>query len=176
MDEVQSGIGRMGYLYGYMKYEIEPDILTSAKGLGGGIPIGATLTKNDIATSLSTGTHGSTFGGNPMACAVSNKIIEIVSDPKFLIEVQKKEELMMNLLLEINSETKTFSDLRSSGLWICCDIKNADAFDLLDKCYENGLILVTAGNKALRFAPALNISEDDIKQGLENLTKALNQL
>ena len=176
MDEVQSGVGRMGYLYGYMKYEIDPDILTSAKGLGGGIPIGATLTKNDIASSLSTGTHGSTFGGNPMACAVSNKIIEIVADPEFLIEVQKKEELMMNLLLEINSETKTFSDLRSSGLWICCDIKNADAFDLLDKCYENGLILVTAGNKALRFAPALNISEDDIKQGLENLTKALNQL
>ena len=176
MDEVQSGIGRMGYLYGYMKHEIEPDILTSAKGLGGGIPIGATLTKNDIASSLSTGTHGSTFGGNPMAFAVSNKIIEIVSDPGFLIEVRKKEELMMKLLSEINSETKTFSDLRSSGLWICCDIKNADAFDLLNKCYENGLILVTAGNKALRFAPALNISEDDIRQGLENLTKALNQL
>ena len=176
MDEVQSGIGRMGYLYGYIKYEIEPDILTSAKGLGGGIPIGATLTKNDIASSLSTGTHGSTFGGNPMACAVSNKIIEIVSDPGFLIEVQKKEELMMNLLSEINSETKTFSDLRSSGLWICCDIKDLDAFELLDKCYENGLILVTAGNKALRFAPALNISEDDISEGLGNLTKALNQI
>jgi len=176
MDEVQSGIGRMGYLYGYIKYEIEPDILTSAKGLGGGIPIGATLTKNDIASSLSTGTHGSTFGGNPMACAVSNKIIEIVSDPGFLIEVQKKEELMMNLLSEINSETKTFSDLRSSGLWICCDIKDLDAFELLDRCYENGLILVTAGNKALRFAPALNISEDDINEGLGNLTKALNQI
>ena len=176
MDEVQSGIGRMGYLYGYIKYEIEPDILTSAKGLGGGIPIGATLTKNDIASSLSTGTHGSTFGGNPMACAVSNKIIEIVSDPGFLIEVQKKEEIMMNLLSEINSETKTFSDLRSSGLWICCDIKDLDAFELLDKCYENGLILVTAGNKALRFAPALNISEDDINEGLGNLTKALNQI
>ena len=176
MDEVQSGIGRMGYLFGYIKYEIEPDILTSAKGLGGGIPIGATLTKNDIASSLSTGTHGSTFGGNPMACAVSNKIVEIVSDPGFLIEVQKKEELMMNLLSEINSETKTFSDLRSSGLWICCDIKDLDAFELLDRCYENGLILVTAGNKALRFAPALNISEDDINEGLGNLTKALNQI
>ena len=176
MDEVQSGIGRMGYLYGYIKYEIEPDILTSAKGLGGGIPIGATLTKNDIASSLSTGTHGSTFGGNPMACAVSNKIIEIVSDPGFLIEVQKKEKIMMNLLSEINSETKTFSDLRSSGLWICCDIKDLDAFELLAKCYENGLILVTAGNKALRFAPALNISEDDINEGLGNLTKALNQI
>jgi acetylornithine/N-succinyldiaminopimelate aminotransferase len=176
MDEVQSGIGRTGHLYGYMKYEIEPDILTSAKGLGGGIPIGATLTKNKIAPSLSTGTHGSTFGGNPMACAVSNKVLEIVSDPTFLNEVQHKEKLMMDLLQEISSKTQAFSGLRSSGLWICCDIKDVDAFELLDRCYENGLILVTAGNKALRFAPALNISEDDISEGLENLTKALNQI
>ena len=66
--------------------------------------------------------------------------------------------------------------MRSSGLWICCDIKQIDAFDLLNKCYENGLILVTAGNKALRFAPALNISEDEIQQGLDSLTKALNQI
>jgi acetylornithine/N-succinyldiaminopimelate aminotransferase len=176
MDEVQSGIGRTGHLYGYMKYGIEPDILTSAKGLGGGIPIGATLTKNNIAPSLSTGTHGSTFGGNPIACAVSNKVLEIVSNPTFLDEVQLKEKLMMDLLKEISSKTHVFSGLRSSGLWICCDIKDVDAFELLDRCYENGLILVTAGNKALRFAPALNISEDDISKGLGNLTKALNQI
>ena len=176
MDEVQSGIGRTGHLYGYMKYGIEPDILTSAKGLGGGIPIGATLTKNNIAPSLSTGTHGSTFGGNPIACAVSNKVLEIVSNPTFLDEVQLKEKLMMDLLKEISSKTHVFSGLRSSGLWICCDIKDVDAIELLDRCYENGLILVTAGNKALRFAPALNISEDDISEGLENLTKALNQI
>ena len=176
MDEVQSGIGRTGHLYGYMKYGIEPDILTSAKGLGGGIPIGATLTKDNIAPSLSTGTHGSTFGGNPIACAVSNKVLEIVSNPTFLDEVQVKEKLMMDLLKEISSKTHVFSGLRSSGLWICCDIKDIDAFELLDRCYENGLILVTAGNKALRFAPALNISEDDINEGLGNLTKALNQI
>ena len=176
MDEVQSGIGRTGHLYGYMKYGIEPDILTSAKGLGGGIPIGATLTKDNIAPSLSTGTHGSTFGGNPIACAVSNKVLEIVSNPSFLDEVQLKEKLMMDLLKEISLKTHIFSGLRSSGLWICCDIKDIDAFELLDRCYENGLILVTAGNKALRFAPALNISEDDISEGLGNLTKALNQI
>ena len=176
MDEVQSGIGRMGHLFGYMKYDIQPDILTSAKGLGGGIPIGATLTKNDIAPSLSTGTHGSTFGGNPIACAVANKVIQIVSDPTFLNEVQQKEELIMGSLSDIAVKTKAFSDMRSSGLWICCDIKQIDAFDLLNKCYENGLILVTAGNKALRFAPALNISEDEIQQGLDGLTKALNQI
>ena len=83
---------------------------------------------------------------------------------------------MMDLLKEISSKTHVFSGLRSSGLWICCDIKDVDAFELLDRCYENGLILVTAGNKALRFAPALNISEDDISEGLGNLTKALNQI
>ena len=176
MDEVQSGIGRMGHLFGYMKYDIEPDILTSAKGLGGGIPIGATLTKNNIAPSLSAGTHGSTFGGNPIACAVSNKVLQIVSDPAFLNEVRHKEEFMISALSEIASNTEAFSGIRSSGLWICCDIKEVDAFELLDRCYESGLILVTAGNKALRFAPALNISEDDISEGLENLTKALNQI
>ena len=176
MDEVQSGVGRMGYLFGYMKYDIEPDILTSAKGLGGGMPIGATLTKNNIAPSLSTGTHGSTFGGNPIACAVSDKVIQIVSDPTFLNEVKQKEKLMMSALSDMATNTKVFSGIRSSGLWICCDIKELDAFELLDRCYENGLILVTAGNKALRFAPALNISEDDISEGLENLTKALNQI
>ena len=129
-----------------------------------------------IRDSLSTGTHGSTFGGNPIACAVANKVIQIVSDPTFLNEVQQKEELIMGSLSDIAIKTKAFSDMRSSGLWICCDIKQIDAFDLLNKCYENGLILVTAGNKALRFAPALNISEDEIQQGLDGLTKALNQI
>ena len=82
----------------------------------------------------------------------------------------------MGSLSDIAIKTKAFSDMRSSGLWICCDIKQIDAFDLLNKCYENGLILVTAGNKALRFAPVLNISEDEIQQGLDSLTKALNQI
>ena len=81
---------------------------------------------------------------------------------------------MMSALSDMATNTKAFSGIRSSGLWICCDIKQLDAFELLDRCYENGLILVTAGIKALRFAPALNISEDDISEGLENLTKALN--
>ena len=98
MDEVQSGVGRMGNLFGYMAFGIEPDILTSAKGLGGGIPIGATLTKNDIASSMSVGSHGSTFGGNPMACAVADKVIEIVSNPNFLQEVKEKETLLVNKL------------------------------------------------------------------------------
>lgn len=175
MDEVQSGVGRMGDLFGYMAFGIEPDILTSAKGLGGGIPIGATLTKNGIASSMSVGSHGSTFGGNPMACAVANKVIEIVSNPNFLQEVKEKETLLVNKLEGVSKKHQAFRKIRSSGLWIGCELyENGEVNDLLDRCYESGLIAVSAGASTLRFAPALNISEDEISEGIERLEKALS--
>ena len=175
MDEVQSGVGRMGDLFGYMAFGIEPDILTSAKGLGGGIPIGATLTKNDIASSMSVGSHGSTFGGNPMACAVADKVIEIVSNPNFLQEVKEKETLLVNKLEGVSKKHQAFREIRSSGLWIGCELNNnGEVNELLDRCYESGLIAVSAGTSTLRFAPALNISEDEISEGIERLEKALS--
>jgi|TARA_B100000809_G_scaffold224849_1_gene235295 acetylornithine/N-succinyldiaminopimelate aminotransferase len=175
MDEVQSGVGRMGHLYGYMAFGIEPDILTSAKGLGGGIPIGATLIKNDIASSMDVGSHGSTFGGNPMACAVANKVIEIVSNPTFLQEVKKKEAFLVNKLESVSKKYQAFREIRSSGLWIGCELNNnGEVNDLLDKCYKSGLIAVSAGTSTLRFAPALNISEDEILEGIKKLEKALS--
>ena len=175
MDEVQSGVGRMGNLFGYMAFGIEPDILTSAKGLGGGIPIGATLTKNDIASSMSVGSHGSTFGGNPMACAVADKVIEIVSNPNFLQEVKDKETLLVNKLEGVSKKHQAFREIRSSGLWIGCELNNnGEVNELLDRCYESGLIAVSAGTSTLRFAPALNISEDEISEGIERLEDALS--
>lgn len=175
MDEVQSGVGRMGNLFGYMAFGIEPDILTSAKGLGGGIPIGATLTKNDIASSMSVGSHGSTFGGNPMACAVADKVIEIVSNPNFLKEVKEKETLLVNKLEGVSKKHQAFREIRSSGLWIGCELNNnGEVNELLDRCYESGLIAVSAGTSTLRFAPALNISEDEISEGIERLEDALS--
>lgn len=175
MDEVQSGVGRMGNLFGYMAFGIEPDILTSAKGLGGGIPIGATLTKNDIASSMSVGSHGSTFGGNPMACAVADKVIEIVSNPNFLQEVKEKETLLVNKLEGVSKKYQAFREIRSSGLWIGCELNNnGEVNELLDRCYESGLIAVSAGTSTLRFAPALNISEDEISEGIERLEDALS--
>jgi acetylornithine/N-succinyldiaminopimelate aminotransferase len=175
MDEVQSGVGRMGNLFGYMAFGIEPDILTSAKGLGGGIPIGATLTKNDIASSMSVGSHGSTFGGNPMACAVADKVIEIVSNPNFLQEVKEKETLLVNKLEGVSKKHQAFREIRSSGLWIGCELNNnGEVNELLDRCYESGLIAVSAGTSTLRFAPALNISEDEISEGIERLEDALS--
>ena len=154
IDEVQSGVGRMGSLYGYMNYNIQPDIVTSAKGLGGGIPIGATLTTRIIGESMQPGTHGSTFGGNPIACAVAHEVLNIVSDEEFLNEVSEKEKLFLNLLSELKNHG-VFSDIRSAGLWIGCDLVEKSANEVLDKAYEQGLILVSAGSNCLRLSRSL---------------------
>ena len=172
IDEVQSGVGRMGSLYGYMNYNIQPDIVTSAKGLGGGIPIGATLTTRIIGESMQPGTHGSTFGGNPIACAVAHEVLNIVSDEEFLNEVSEKEKLFLNLLSELKN-CGVFSDIRSAGLWIGCDLVEKSANEVLDKAYEQGLILVSAGSNCLRLAPALNISNSEIEKGVEILKQVL---
>ena len=172
IDEVQSGVGRMGSLYGYMNYDIQPDIVTSAKGLGGGIPIGATLTTKVIGESMQPGTHGSTFGGNPIACAVAHEVLNIVSDEKFLIDVSEKEKLFLNLLSELEDEG-VFSDVRSAGLWIGCDLVDKSANEVLDQAYEQGLILVSAGSNCLRLAPALNIPNSEIEKGVEILKQVL---
>jgi acetylornithine/N-succinyldiaminopimelate aminotransferase len=172
IDEVQSGVGRMGSLYGYMKYNIQPDIVTSAKGLGGGIPIGATLTTRIIGESMQPGTHGSTFGGNPIACAVAHEVLNIVSDEEFLNEVSEKEKLFLNLLSELKNHG-VFSDIRSAGLWIGCDLVEKSANEVLDQAYEQGLILVSAGSNCLRLAPALNISNSEIEKGVEILKQVL---
>ena len=172
IDEVQSGVGRTGSLYSYMDYGIEPDIVTSAKGLGGGIPIGATLTTKMVGESMQPGTHGSTFGGNPMACAVANEVIDIVSDQKFLDGVKEKESVFLNLLLEFEV-SKVFSAIRSSGLWIGCDLIDRNANDVINLAYEEGLIMVSAGTNCLRLAPALNISNDEIEEGIKILKRIL---
>ena len=172
IDEVQSGVGRMGNLYGYMNYDIQPDIVTSAKGLGGGIPIGATLTTRVIGESMQPGTHGSTFGGNPIACAVANEVLNIVSDEKFLKEVIEKEKLFLSLLTELKSKG-VFSEIRSAGLWIGCDLVDKSANEILDRAYEEGLILVSAGSNCLRLAPALNIPNSEIEKGIDILKQVL---
>lgn len=172
VDEVQSGVGRMGSLYGYMNYDITPDIVTTAKGLGGGIPIGATITTRSIGDSMQTGTHGSTFGGNPMACAVAKEVLNIVSNKDFLKEVKEKEKLFLNLLSELKDK-KVFSAIRSSGLWIGCDLIEKSSNEVLEEAYGEGLIMVSAGSNCLRLAPALNITNEDIEQGVKILKKIL---
>ena len=172
IDEVQSGIGRMGSLYGYMQYDIKPDIVTSAKGLGGGIPIGATLTTKVIGECMQPGTHGSTFGGNPMSCAVANEVVSIVSEKDFLSDVLEKEQLFLDLLSEFKTKG-IFSEVRSAGLWIGCDLIDKTANEVLDQAYDAGLIMVSAGSSCLRLAPALNITNEEIEQGINLLKEVL---
>ena len=172
VDEVQSGVGRTGSLYGYMNFDIVPDIITSAKGLGGGIPIGATLTTKTIGKFMQPGTHGSTFGGNPLACSVANKVVEIVSEEGFLTEVKRKEKIFLKFLSELKKDN-VISDIRSAGLWIGCDLVKDTAESVLNDSYDKGLIMVSAGANCLRLAPALNIPDEDILKGLEILKEVL---
>ena len=176
-DEVQSGIGRTGTLMAYMGYGVVPDISTLAKGLGGGIPIGATLAKNHIAKAFQPGTHGSTFGGNPLACIVAKKVIEIISSRKVLSGVMKKTISFTKKLNLLSEKYDIFSDIRSAGLWIGCDFKKVKSSDFIQAAYNEGLIVVqAAGEKTIRLAPSLIISDKEINEGFKRFEKAYKNI
>ena len=176
IDEVQSGVGRTGSLFTYEQYGIKPDILCSAKGMGNGIPIGAMLTTNKVAQNMVVGMHGSTYGGNPLACAVSKEVFEIISKKTFLKNVLKKERIFLSLLNEINKKLGVFSAIRSSGLWFGLKIDETSKLtlaSLMQTSYEEGLMILKANNNTVRLAPSLNISKNDIERGVKKLEKAI---
>lgn len=172
-DEVQSGMGRTGDLFAYMGTDVVPDILTAAKSLGGGIPVAAMLTTDEIASSLVVGTHGSTYGGNPLVTAVADRVLSIVNTPKFLAEVDRKAALFFTLLAELNDELGVFSDIRGKGLWIGCEVAEGGSKRLVDAALAEGLMALRAGPDVLRFAPALNISDEEIQEGVHKLRRAI---
>ncbi|RDV26714.1 aspartate aminotransferase family protein [Alteromonas aestuariivivens] len=175
-DEVQTGVGRTGHLYAYMGLEVTPDILTSAKALGGGFPIGAMLTTAKIAEHLKPGTHGSTYGGNPLACAVAERALDIVNNPEVLEGVVKKEQMFRDYLAEINNKYKVFSEIRGKGLLLGCvlnDDYQGRARDFLVASADEHLMCLVAGTNVVRFAPSLIIPEEDIKEGLVRFERAI---
>lgn len=175
-DEVQAGIGRTGELYAYMGLGVTPDILTTAKALGGGFPVGAMLTTAEIAASLKPGTHGSTYGGNPLACAVAEKVLDIVNDPELLDNVKRKEQLFRDGLDAINETYHVFNEVRGKGLLLGCAL-NEDykgrARDFLVAATEAKLMCLVAGANVVRFAPSLVIPDEDIKEGLARFEQAV---
>ena len=176
IDEVQSGAGRTGTLFAYEQFGIKPDIMCCAKGIGGGIPIGAVLTSSKIADCMQLGSHGSTFGGNPLACAVAEKVMTLLSKKTLLNGVKKKEKLFVTGLQEINKEFQCFEEIRSSGLWIGCKLKVQDGFNLdtmMQACYERGLMILKANNNTIRIAPSLIIEDALILKGLKVLKSAI---
>ncbi|WP_026376897.1 aspartate aminotransferase family protein [Aestuariibacter salexigens] len=178
-DEVQAGVGRTGHLYAYMGLGVTPDILTTAKSLGGGFPIGAMLTTETIAASLKPGTHGSTYGGNPLACAVAERVLDIVNSPEVLSGVLAKEQLFREKLGEINQKYHVFSEIRGKGMLLGCAL-NEDykgrARDFMMAATEQHLMCLVAGANVIRFAPSLVIPDEDILEGLKRFEKAISSV
>ncbi len=175
-DEVQSGVGRTGHLYAYMGLGVTPDILTTAKSLGGGFPIGAMLTTTAIAAHLKAGTHGSTYGGNPLACAVAEKAFDIVNQPEVLKGVLHKEALYRELLTAINDKYDVFSEVRGQGMLLGCALNEkyqGRARDFMMAATKEHLMCLIAGANVIRFAPSLVIPDEDIKEGLARFERAV---
>ncbi|MET0442198.1 MAG: acetylornithine/succinyldiaminopimelate transaminase [Casimicrobiaceae bacterium] len=178
LDEIQSGMGRTGTLFSYMQKGIVPDILTSAKGLGGGFPIGAMLTTADIASVFTVGVHGTTYGGNPLACAVAGTVFDIINTIEVLDGVKARYALFMEGLKAINARRPVFADLRGEGVWLGCELAEAwrgKAMDVLRAAGDAGLLVLVAGPDVIRIAPSLIISLDEILEGLARLETALNR-
>jgi len=177
-DEVQSGMGRCGELFAYMHYGVEPDILSSAKSLGAGFPIGAMLTTSKIAEYLKVGTHGTTYGGNPLACAVALAALKIINTPEVLDGVKAKHQKIIARLQQMAEKYRIFNEIRGMGLLIGAQLAPAwkgRARDLVKAAAEDGLMLLQAGPDVLRFTPSLIIPDSDIDEGLNRLEKTLSR-
>lgn len=171
IDEVQTGVGRTGYFYSYQGYDILPDVVTSAKGLAGGLPMGACLAGEKGKDLLCPGMQGSTFGGNPVACAGAREVVKRVSDPEFLKEVREKGEYLREKLCAMPQ----VEAVRGQGLMLGILLKRGDAHQVLVKCAEKGLLVLTA-KELVRFLPPLTISREDIDAGLKLFREVLETL
>lgn len=178
-DEVQSGVGRSGNLYAYMGLNVTPDILTTAKSLGGGFPIGAMLTTESIATHLKIGTHGSTYGGNPLGCAIAESVLDIINTPEVLQGVKQKEALFREHLNKINNKYNVFEEIRGKGLLLGCALNEkykGRAKDFLTAAAKSKLMCLVAGTDVIRFAPSLIIPDADIEEGLARFEHAVSSV
>ncbi|EGQ7688232.1 TPA: acetylornithine/succinylornithine family transaminase [Vibrio parahaemolyticus] len=178
-DEVQTGNGRTGHFYAYQGLGITPDILSTAKSLGGGFPIGAMLTTAKLAEHLKVGTHGSTYGGNPLACAVAEAVVNEVTKPEVLAGVLEREALFRAGLEKINAKYNLFSEVRGKGLLLGAALNEewqGRARDVLVAAGKQGLLVLVAGANVVRFTPSLVITQQEIEEGLAKLDKAIETL
>ncbi|AEH51597.1 acetylornithine transaminase [Pseudothermotoga thermarum] len=175
-DEVQCGVGRTGKLFAYQLYDVQPDVLTLAKGLGGGLPIGAVLV-NEKADILEPGDHGSTFGGNPLVCSVAISVLQEISKPEFLSKVEKAGKRLKNGLLRLKKKyPELIKDVRGIGLMIGVELNKISAKEFSSTCVKEGLLLAPAGNNTLRFLPPLTISFKEISYGLNIFESCLQKV
>lgn len=178
-DEVQTGLGRCGHLYAYESYEVEPDLLTSAKGLGAGIPIGALLAKKTIGESFKVGSHGSTYGGNPFAATAALVAFEYFSDARNLSHIRDLGAYLESKLIALKQEFSNFIEaIRYKGLLFGVDLnpgyKNSSAI-LQKACLDEGLLVLRAGENTLRVAPPLIITKNEADLAIDLLKKAIEK-
>ncbi|HEE0140735.1 TPA: aspartate aminotransferase family protein [Citrobacter youngae] len=178
-DEVQTGVGRTGELYAYMHYGVTPDLLTTAKALGGGFPIGALLATEHCASVMTVGTHGTTYGGNPLATAVAGKLLDIVNTPEVLNGVKQRHDWFVERINAINERFGLFSEIRGLGLLIGC-VLNAEyagkAKLISQEAANAGVMVLIAGANVVRFAPALNVSQEEVATGLDRFALACERI
>lgn len=176
LDEIQCGMGRTGTLFAHTQDGVTPDIVTLAKALGCGFPIGAMLAGPKVAQVMQFGAHGTTFGGNPMAAAVARVALRKLSSAELLANVQRQSAVLRETLMSIGTELGVFSDVRGRGLMlgaVLSDAYRGKAGNVLDVAAAHGLLVLQAGPDVLRFVPPLNISDEDLSEGLSRLRAAL---
>ncbi|MEK6266629.1 MAG: aspartate aminotransferase family protein [Clostridium sp.] len=170
-DEVQSGIGRTGKFFAYEALDVKPDIVTTAKGLGGGVPIGAVLFNSKMENVFKKGDHGSTFGGSPIAAAAAIQVLKVISGDGFLNEVLEKGKYITEKLKNMN--TDKIKEIRGSGLMIGVEL-NCEVKEILNSCIQKGVLFLSAGENVVRMLPPLIISYEDIDIALQTLEETLN--
>ena len=175
-DEVQCGMGRTGKLFAHEWAGVDPDIMMVAKGIGGGFPLGAVLASEDAASGMTAGTHGSTYGGNPLACAVGAKVMDIISDPDFLRSVNETAgHLRQGLDGLVAKHADVFDHVRGTGLMLGLKCKAANT-DVVAAAYDANLITVPAADNVVRLLPPLNLTQTDMAEALSRLDAAATQV
>jgi len=178
-DEVQTGVGRSGYFYAYEDTGVTPDILTTAKALGNGFPIGAMLTTTELAAHFKVGVHGTTYGGNPLGAAIAEKVVELISAPAVLEGVRSRSDALKARLAKIHERFGIFKEVRGKGLLIGAELTDAHtgrAKDFVTAAANHGVMMLMAGPDVLRFAPSLIMPLEDMNLGLDRLEKAIESV
>jgi acetylornithine/N-succinyldiaminopimelate aminotransferase len=176
LDEVQCGIGRSGDFFAFEKSKVKPDIVPIAKGIGGGFPIGAVLMNKKVASGMTAGTHGSTFGGNPLAMTVGNSVMDIISNKKFLKNVKKISEYFVSNLNKIKDEyPNIIKEIRGRGLLIGIQLK-IDQTKFIKMLMDNNLLTIRAAENVVRILPPLNVKKNEINQSLKIIKKVCSEL
>lgn len=175
LDEVQTGIGRTGMTFGYQHFNVEPDIFTLAKGLGGGMPIGALVAKDEVAAAFQPGDHASTFGGNPLACAAALATAETIINENLEENAAHVGAYMMGLLQEIGQKYSFFKEVRGKGLIIGMEL-TIEGKEIVQKCQHRGLLINCTNQNILRFVPPLNITTINVDTAIEILELVLAEI